>query len=233
MTPYLLRSSLVHVALFSALAIAGPLDRAPKKAFYTIDFLGGLPGKWEGAGEASMPGAPASKPSARAAAKPEPLPSLKRWLPKAKAATLKAAEMAVEAKGKAPEAVEEQPIMAPSRREPQGATGDSSGGGPGPGTQVSTDLSAFPYPWYLARLRSQLWNAWAARDPRTGAVCIVSFLIASNGEISGVWVSQRSGDSDFDYAALSAVNAAAPFPPLPEDYREATLKVHVRFQSLP
>lgn len=225
MTPYLLRSGAVHAALFGAFLAFSSLPAAPRKTYYTIDFLNGGPSSVIGA---PGPELPAKAPTA--AEKDQPLPSLKRWLPKARAATLHNSEMAVKGGKDAPEAVPEAPVMSASRKDSELRSALKPGGRGG--AQVSADLADFPYPWYLARLRSALWSQWSERMPRGGATCTISFIIARGGSVSEIGVSERSGDSDFDYAAMAAVQAAAPFPPLPDDFSDPTLKVHVRFQSL-
>jgi protein TonB len=227
--PYLVRSGVLHLlglGLFVALSV---LNRAPaRKNYYTIDFLGGAPA---GSLESAAPTKPA--PAALKKEAPQALPSLKRWLPKARAATLRESEMAVKAKPgekAAPPAVQEPAQMAPTRQEPTAQPVAGSGGTGG--ADIIADPLAFPFPWYLARLRSALWATWSQRMPGGGRMCMVSFVIARNGSVSEVGVSDGSLDSDFDYAAMASVQEAAPFPPLPEDFPDASLKVHVKFQSL-
>ena len=229
--PYLVRSGVVHLlglGLFIALSF---LNRAPaRKNYYTIDFLGGAPGGGvESAAKAKAPVETAKKAPAQA------LPSLKRWLPKARAATLREAEMAVKAKPgeKAPEAVREAPVMGPSRTDPETRPAAGPVGKGGSGAEVSADLTDFPFPWYLARLRSALWVPWSQRRSGGNLACMVTFLIARNGSISDVSISDSSNDGDYDYSAMASVSEAAPFPPLPEDFPDPSLKVHVKFQSLP
>ena len=229
--PYLLRSGALHLfgaAFFVFLGLV--IKTPPRKDFYNIDFLGGVSGPGEG------PAAPARAkpaPAAPAPVKAEALPSLKRWLPKARAATLRDAEMAVKAGPKeknAPEAVREPDAMSASRQEQNAGSAVKAGGGGS--ADVAADPGLFPFPWYLARMRAALWSSWSQRMPAEARTCVVSFALARNGSVSEVSVSDGSGDSDFDYAALASVQEAAPFPPLPEDFKDPTLKVHVKFQSL-
>ncbi len=46
-------------------------------------------------------------------------------------------------------------------------------------------------------------------------------------------ISDDSGSRYFDFESLSAVQAAAPFPPLPEEFADDTLRIHVRFETIP
>src|SRR5207253_979872 len=111
--PYLVRSGALHLFGAAFFVVMGLVIKAPvKKNFYTIDFLGGTPG---GEALASTRG----KPMPDAPKNPKALPSLKRWLPKARAATLHNSEMAVKAKdqqAEAPKAVREPNAMSASRK---------------------------------------------------------------------------------------------------------------------
>jgi protein TonB len=68
--------------------------------------------------------------------------------------------------------------------------------------------------------------------PKTGGECVVVFSLLLNGSLTDLRIEQSSGDSPFDLAALSAVQDAAPFPPLPQDFREPFLKIHVTLKAL-
>jgi TonB family protein len=89
----------------------------------------------------------------------------------------------------------------------------------------------FPYPWYLAGVRSALWDKWSQRMPDLAGECGVAFDILRDGRAVDVTVESSSGEGGFDYAAMTAVQEAAPFPPLPSGMKERFLKVHVRFRS--
>ena len=51
-----------------------------------------------------------------------------------------------------------------------------------------------------------------------------------DGSVAAVKVKNSSGDSLFDMTAKRAVSAAAPFPPLPEGFKEKELPILVRFR---
>ena len=59
----------------------------------------------------------------------------------------------------------------------------------------------------------------------------VYFRIARNGRVSDVKVAQESGNFLFDQAAHRAVEASAPFPPLPEEYDGDYLGVYFVFDT--
>jgi TonB family protein len=58
----------------------------------------------------------------------------------------------------------------------------------------------------------------------------VSFRIQRSGQVTDVKVETSSGTSYYDRAAVRAVYAANPLPPLPNDYRNEQLGVHLRFR---
>lgn len=99
------------------------------------------------------------------------------------------------------------------------------------GTPLVTDSDNFPYPWYIAQVREALWNAWTERMPSAGSLrCTVRFTILRNGT-KGIVVEKSSGNRLFDNAAESSVQAASPFPPLPDGFAEDRLTVHVEFKA--
>ena len=74
---------------------------------------------------------------------------------------------------------------------------------------------------------SKAWKAPAAADlPAIGKKTVVQALIAKDGKLSSAKVSMSSGRKGWDAAALKAVNAAAPFDPLPAGYNYPSLEVH-------
>lgn len=94
------------------------------------------------------------------------------------------------------------------------------------------EVSNFPFPAYLLNAEKKLRRSWA--PPPFGSVnkipqAVVVFRIARNGKISGVKVEKGSGNQHFDLAALRAVYEADPLPPLPREYSEHTLLIHVSF----
>ena len=109
---------------------------------------------------------------------------------------------------------------------------DGKGEG-GTGSPVVTDFSNFPYPWYITRVREALWNSWTEKMPSSGLLkCTVRFDILRGGALKDISVERSSGNRLFDYAAESSVGNAGPFPPLPDDFYEDTLTVHVEFKTL-
>ena len=100
-------------------------------------------------------------------------------------------------------------------------------------TGIMADFPNFPYPWYVAQVRSMLWNEWSSRMPRGGGLkSLVGFKIKRDGSVKGVQAEKTSGNKLFDYAACTSVEQAAPFPPLPQEYKDSNLAVHVEFSAV-
>ncbi|NTX08689.1 TonB family protein [Myxococcus sp. CA040A] len=83
---------------------------------------------------------------------------------------------------------------------------------------------------YQQRAYSQVAGKWKqpARKglPAVGRRTVVQAVIGRDGKLVTAVVSQESGSKVWDAAALSAVQKAAPFAPLPKDYALATLDAH-------
>ena len=113
------------------------------------------------------------------------------------------------------------------------AFGPGTGGlGFGTGTGIP-----FPFPWYVEAVLTKLEISWAkpplpeAEPKEYGAV--VYFAIKRNGQVSQVQVEESSGIPVLDRSAVSAVYAAAPFPPLPNQWTEPDLAFRIRFTHVP
>ena len=224
--PYLARSTGAHLAALAAFALLAPVALKKPDKVYMIDFVGG-PTTLQSASPAAE--APKGPPEEAAPAKPQqqadpdsfatkkhgfvlPRPSLlKGWTePKSPPKP----SLAGEGTGAAPSA-------APAAGMPGNAAG------------VATDLPNFPYPWYISQVRQMLWVAWQKRMPAAAGEGVVVFAIVRNGSFTDLRMESSSGDSAFDDAAVAAVQAAAPFPPLPSDFAEPFLKIHLTLKSEP
>ncbi len=86
---------------------------------------------------------------------------------------------------------------------------------------------------YLDRLRARIWRRWEAprlapgKEPR--GELTVEFTLAPGGKLEGAAVTEGSGTAALDEAALAAVRAAVPFPPVPEQVAAGRLRVRARF----
>jgi protein TonB len=107
-------------------------------------------------------------------------------------------------------------------------------GGAGSTLSFGADVAAFdadfPFSYYVQQLVSLIGANWFRPDASDGTVCTVSFRIQRTGQVTDVKVESGSGASYYDRAAVRAVYAANPLPPLPNDYRNEQLGVHLRFR---
>jgi TonB family protein len=105
-----------------------------------------------------------------------------------------------------------------------------------PGATASDAAAVQDLQWYLAAIESRVranWNTSAlavnVRDARA-ARCVVSFIVASDGSVKGIRVSQSSGDLSVDNSAQRAVLSSTPMPALPPD-RQQPLVLRMEFDS--
>ncbi|HPC82804.1 MAG TPA: energy transducer TonB [Thermoanaerobaculaceae bacterium] len=105
--------------------------------------------------------------------------------------------------------------------------GGASGGvalGAGSGTEES-----FPFAYYLNRVLGTIESNWfkppVPPDTRSRVRC----RIDRSGRVVEAGIEEASGIPAFDRAALRAVYASAPFPPLPLGFAGASLTLHLEF----
>jgi len=122
----------------------------------------------------------------------------------------------------------QQPQQSAAR--PAGSSDSASGAGTG---RTSISVSRFPYAWYTSIIQGKISSNWKQPSDRLvdedALTARVSFRISRNGSVDAITVRRSSGMTAVDQSATKAVRASAPFPPLPDDYRENTLDVTIDF----
>ncbi len=222
MRPYLAGSLAFHalVAAAAAGAIAG--RSAAKTDVYTIDFIG--PSAIQVA--ATKAGAPTSSKDGPSPL-PERAPSDEIVIPKKRRGPLpRPSLLGRETLAPAPEPTQTT-IGPPADAAPAAPGAPGSPGAAG----VFAELPNFPYPWYISQIRASLWARWSQRMPREASESVVQFSILPDGRIVDLRIESSSGDAGYDLTALTAAQDAAPFPPLPREFTEPFLKVHVTLKS--
>ncbi len=73
------------------------------------------------------------------------------------------------------------------------------------------------------------WHPKAVIKP--GAKIVLITTIAKDGKIEGARENLLSGSADWDRAAMDAIRAASPLPPLPKSWAYPTLEVHWHFEE--
>ncbi len=108
-------------------------------------------------------------------------------------------------------------------------TGSSTGTATFGASGVGVEDPNFRYTYYVDQLAAMISSFWT-RPPIGGEVqAVVHFRIRRDGQISDPRVERSSGFSSFDLAALRAVRQSAPFPRLPQTYKEDSVGVNVVF----
>jgi TonB family protein len=106
--------------------------------------------------------------------------------------------------------------------------GLSTGGGPGTGS--SLDITGdFCCPGYIATMVDRIRGAWNQNQGASGQL-IVKFTIQRNGALTDYVVERPSGSTPLDLAALRAVAMTKMLPPLPDEFPNPTLTVHLNFK---
>ncbi len=93
---------------------------------------------------------------------------------------------------------------------PASASGGNAGG---------DTLRGLPFILYTQAVKQRVKQSWIVAEPKPGLTAVVRFGILANGEVVGLELAERSGDSIFDESAMRAVRKASPLPPPPEAYR--------------
>ncbi|MFH1176410.1 MAG: energy transducer TonB [Acidobacteriota bacterium] len=87
----------------------------------------------------------------------------------------------------------------------------------------------FPYAYYLSGLLAMIETNWYRPTAPPSASCHVRCRIDRAGKLLDAGVEQSSGAPAFDRAALRAIYASSPFPPLPQGFGGSTLTLHLEF----
>jgi protein TonB len=120
---------------------------------------------------------------------------------------------------------------------PQPGTGASGSptGVTGVNSNFGTSLSAFDsadfnYSYYVTQMLASIGANWFKPTDQTVTPPVIFFRIGRDGSISDVRIERSSGLPFVDRAAQRAVLASSPLPPLPADFHEGSLGVHLKFE---
>lgn len=102
-------------------------------------------------------------------------------------------------------------------------------------TRIAVDGKEFPYAYYINLLYNRLQENWQPpyqMDQRSQPLrVLVAFRILRDGKITDLGVESSSGRFIFDRAALRAVLGLSPLPPLPQQFGNHYLSVHIEFEE--
>ena len=118
------------------------------------------------------------------------------------------------------------------QRQAQPAAGAQ--GAPRPQAEGDTAMTDAILAQYSAFVQARIKNNWSLPDtlrPKNPVLTVIEVRITRDGGIAHIAFEKRSGNAYYDESALRAVQKSAPFPPLPAEYRRATMDLGVRFPS--
>ncbi len=114
-------------------------------------------------------------------------------------------------------------------------TGAGSGGGLSLGERDSGQVPGIPadfhFTYYIERMLTLIESRWFKPAVQEGTATQVRFRIHRDGRLDNIEIEGSSGSPSFDRAALRALYAANPLPPLPPAYGKSTLTVHLTFSE--
>ena len=91
--------------------------------------------------------------------------------------------------------------------------------------------SDFHFAYYVQRMLALIESRWYKPAAPAETRALVRFTINRDGRVSRIELESSSGNSSFDRAALRALYAANPLPPLPPAYSKPSLTVHLTFSE--
>ena len=87
----------------------------------------------------------------------------------------------------------------------------------------------FPFTYYLTRFISLVESNWFRPPVPAETRCRVRCRVDRSGRLLEAGIEEPSGVATFDRAALRAIYASTPLPPLPQGFAGQTLTVHLDF----
>ncbi|MEW5807705.1 MAG: TonB family protein [Acidobacteriota bacterium] len=242
--PMVFISALGHIIFLSgALLLSSimPGRTEPPEVFFKVS-LASLPSFPEGSpGYAVKAGSAESKaevPSLPAARKKEAIEidarKTKKPVPEKKKAA--GAEKAVSRET----SKEGSPLMSSATAQAASGNPDASLSGSIGGNEKEITFTGgvdFEYAWYRATVISKLKENWVKPviplNGRTSLLCTITFQIMRDGRVEDIVVESSSGLFSLDRSALRAVQDSSPFPPLPYQFGQPSLKAKFIFDLKP
>jgi len=240
----LVASMAAHVVV-AALVMLAPSHwsartSAPPRTVMTISIAGGGAGPLNGGmttigGRPIQEQTPPAEPPKREAVRPPavkapemtvPLPSAKPVKPIAKSEIKQAP---TEARGRTP--TRGPQITGGNSIAETGVRGQgfglSTGGGPGTGSSLDI-IGEFCCPGYIATMVDRIRSTWQLNQGARGQT-LIKFTIRRDGQLVDPVIEKPSGSTPLDLAALRAVVVTKTLPPLPNEYPNPALTVHLNF----
>ncbi len=119
------------------------------------------------------------------------------------------------------------------RRSPSYSVGGGTPGNPSPGNpdgMPGVDALKEPdFGPYMRELQRRIKRRWNPPRGNKSKRVVLLFKISKDGRLLSLNVHTPSGNPESDRAALEAVKAAAPFRPLPPEYRQKDIDIQFTF----
>ncbi len=100
----------------------------------------------------------------------------------------------------------------------QPAPAAEAAGGKQAAVAVASTTQEFQFPPYVAIVRDKIERNWNPPPGTKGAKVKMVFEILRSGRVGVASLAESSGNFYFDQAAMRAILASSPFPPLPEGF---------------
>ncbi len=99
---------------------------------------------------------------------------------------------------------------------------------------AAVDNASFKYPYWFVQAFSKIERNWSnpvyANQPLS---CIIYFQVIRSGRIIKIEIEQSSGIDTFDRACEQAMKLSEPLPPLPDDFTDEIIGIHLEFPYVP
>jgi TonB family protein len=86
---------------------------------------------------------------------------------------------------------------------------------------------------YYSLIWGKIKEAWTipknVLEERVDLETIIVLIIEKNGKVRKIWFEKKSGNDLYDQTALRAIKKADPLPPIPDELREESLEIGIRF----
>lgn len=113
---------------------------------------------------------------------------------------------------------------ASTNRTPFGGTASGAGG-----SGASIDVGQFCCLQYLAAMQERILRSWESRQSSLGTAVVV-FKVQRDGTLTDIAVERSSGNQTLDFIATRALRLTQQIPPLPAEYTNPSLTVHMTFE---
>ncbi len=131
------------------------------------------------------------------------------------------------------------PVPTPPPPEADAGGGSGVAGAGGGGLSVGGETTAggagipsdFHFTYYVDRMLALIESRWFKPVVPARTRARVGFVILKDGRLEAIQLEESSGMPSFDRAALRAIYAANPLPPLPPAYGKPSLTVHLSFSE--